>query len=128
MPMLQNPRASWRRTAATMEGVVKTRSSWMGVLGMGETREERTTAFCTSVYHCRFNPRTDGGKLTVQNSGVILSSLLSFIPSTEARVCPPPSIVAAALHHEASSWILKNGLIFFALRLVPSIHSFDFIA
>ena len=30
-----------------MEGVGKTRASWMGVLGMGERREERTPAFCT---------------------------------------------------------------------------------
>ena len=30
-----------------MEGVGKTRASWMGVLRMGERREERTPAFCT---------------------------------------------------------------------------------
>jgi hypothetical protein len=79
-------------------------------------------------YHCWFKPRTDGDKLTLQKAAAILSSLLSSIPNTEACVSPPPSIVVAALHHEASSWVLKNGLDLFALRLVTSIHSFDFVA
>jgi hypothetical protein len=47
-----------------------------------------------------------------KNTGAILSFLLFSIPSTEARVWAAPSIVAAALHHEASSWIWKNGSIF----------------
>jgi len=66
--------------------------------------------------------------MAVQKAGAVLSFLLSSIPSTEARVWAAPSIVAAALHHGASSWIWKNGLTFFALRLVTSIHFFDFVA
>jgi len=41
-----------------------------------------------------------------------LSFLLSSIPRTKTRVWALPFIVAAALHHEASACILKNGLIF----------------
>jgi hypothetical protein len=59
MLILQNPRASWRRMTATIEGVGKTCGSWMGVLGMEERREERTTAFILSVYHCRLKPKTN---------------------------------------------------------------------
>ena len=64
------------------------------------------------LYHCRFQPRTDGDKPTTQKATAVLSFLISSIPRTEARVCALLSIVAAALHHEASAWILKNGLIF----------------
>ena len=64
MPMLQNPRASRWREAVTMEGVGKTRASWMGVLRMGERREERTPAFCTQfIYHCR-KSQTDSDSTT----------------------------------------------------------------
>jgi hypothetical protein len=65
-----------------------------------------------SGYHCWFEPRTDGHKLTVQKTGAVLSFLLSSILNTEVRVWTAPSIVAAALHHETSFWIWKNGLIF----------------
>ena len=54
-------------------------------------------------YHCRFYPRTDGDKPTTQKAVAILSFLLSSIPRTEARVWTLPSIVAVALHHEASA-------------------------
>jgi hypothetical protein len=63
-------------------------------------------------YLCRFWPRTDGDKLAVQKAGAILSFLLSSILSTEVRIWAAPSIVTAALHREASSWIWKNGFIF----------------
>ena len=43
---------------------------------------------------------------------IVFFFLPSSIPRTEARFWALPSIVAAALHHEASAWILKNGLIF----------------
>ena len=41
------------------------------------------------------------------------AAVLSSIPRIEARVWTLPSIVAAALHYEASAWNLKNDLIFF---------------
>ena len=63
-----------------------------------------------------------------KKAAAVLCFLLSSIPRIEARVWALPSIVAAALHHEASAWILKNGLIFFSLRLVTNIHYFDFVA
>jgi len=63
-----------------------------------------------------------------KKAAAVLSFLLSSIPRIEAGVLTLPSIVAAALHHEASAWILKNGLIFFALRLVTNIHSIDLVA
>ena len=47
-----------------------------------------------------------------KKAAAVLSFLLSSIPRTEARVWTLPSIIAVALHHEASAWILKNGLIF----------------
>jgi len=47
-----------------------------------------------------------------KKAAAVLFFLLSSIPRIEARVWALPSIVAAALHHEASAWILKNGLIF----------------
>ena len=52
--------------------------------------------------------------ISLQNkkAAAVLSFLIFSIPRTEARVWDLPSIVAAALHHEASAWILKNGLIF----------------
>jgi hypothetical protein len=50
--------------------------------------------------------------MTVQKAGAILSFLISSIASTEARVWAARSIVVAALHHEASSSVWKNGLIF----------------
>ena len=63
-------------------------------------------------YHCRFKSRTDGDKIALQKASAVLSFLLSSIPSAEVRVWAAPSIVAAALHCEASSWIRKNGFIF----------------
>ena len=54
-------------------------------------------------YHCWFEPRTDGDKIAVQKASIVLSFLLSSIPSIEARVWATPSIVAATLHREASS-------------------------
>ena len=73
------------------------------------SNQEPTVIWC---YHYRFEPRTNVDKIAVQKASVVLSFLLSFIPSTEARIWAAPSIVAAALHREASSWILKNGLSF----------------
>ena len=49
--------------------------------------------------------------LQYKKATTVLSFLLSSILRIEARVWALPSIVAAALHHEASAWILKNGLI-----------------
>ena len=63
-------------------------------------------------YHCRFKSRTDGDKIALQKASAVLSFLLSSIPSAEARVWAAPSIVAAAFHCEAISWIRKNGFIF----------------
>ena len=83
--------------------------SWRLLITAG-SNQELTVIWC---YHCRFEPRTDGDKIAVQKAGVVLSFLFSSIPSTEARIWAAPSIVAAALHREASSWIWKNGLIFF---------------
>ena len=82
--------------------------SWWPLITAGSSQEP-TVIWC---YHYRFEPRTDGDKIAVQKVGAVLSFLLSSIPSTEARVWAAPSIVAAVLHHEASSLIWKNGLIF----------------
>jgi len=83
--------------------------SWRPLITAG-SNQEPTVIWC---YHCRFEPRTDGDKIAVQKADAVLSFLFSSIPSTEARVWAAPFIVAAALHREASSWIWKNGLIFF---------------
>ena len=82
--------------------------SWRPLITVGPNQEP-IVILC---YHCQFNPRTDGDKIAVQKAGAVLSFLLSSIPSTKALVWAAPSIVAAALHREASSWIWKNGLIF----------------
>ena len=98
--------------------------SWRPLITAG-SNQEPTVIWC---YHCRFEPRTDGDKIAVQKASAVLSFLLSSIPSTEAPVWATPSIVAVALHHEASSWILEEWLDLFSLRLVTSTHSFDFVA
>ena len=82
--------------------------SWRPLI-TADSNQEPTVIWC---YYCRFEPRTDDDKIIVQKAGVVLSFLLSSIPSTEARIWATPSIVAAALHREASSWIWKNDLIF----------------
>ena len=82
--------------------------SWRPLITAG-SNQEPTVIWC---YHYRFEPRTNVDKIVVQKASVVLSFLLSSILSTEARVWAAPSIVAAALHREASSWIWKNGLIF----------------
>ena len=82
--------------------------SWQPLITAG-SNQEPTVIWC---YHYRFEPRTDGDKIAVQKCGAVLSFLLSSTPSTEVRVWAAPSIVAAALHREANSWIWKNGLIF----------------
>ena len=74
--------------------------SWRPLITAG-SNQEPTVIWC---YHCRFEPRTDiSDKIAVQKVGAVLSLLLSSIPSTEARIWATPSIVAAALHREASS-------------------------
>jgi len=82
--------------------------SWRPVITAG-SNQELTVIWC---YHCRFELRTDGDKIAVQKANAVLSFLLSSIPSTKTRIWDAPSIVAAALHCEASSWIWKDGLIF----------------
>ena len=82
--------------------------SWRPLITVG-SNQEPTVIWC---YHCRFESRTDDDKIAVQKASTVLSFLLSSILSTEARVWAAPSIVAAALHHEACSCIWKNGLIF----------------
>ena len=82
--------------------------SWQPLITAG-SNQEPTVIWC---YHCLFERRTDGDKISVQNAGTVLSFFLSSILSTEACVWAAPSIVASALHREASSWIWKNGLIF----------------
>ena len=83
--------------------------SWRPLITVG-SNQEPTVIWC---YHCRFESRTDDDKIAVQKASTVLSFLLSSILSTEARDWAAPSIVAAALHCEASSWIWMNGLIFF---------------
>ena len=75
--------------------------SWPPLIIAG-SNQEQTVIWC---YHYRFKPRTDGDKIAVQKSDAVHSFLLSSIPSTEARIWAAPSIVAAALHCEANSWI-----------------------
>ena len=82
--------------------------SWRPLITTG-SNQEPTVIWC---YNCQFEPSTDGDKIAVQKADAVFSFLLSSILSIEARVWAAPSIVAAALHHEASSWIWKNGLIF----------------
>ena len=82
--------------------------SWQPLVTVS-SNQEPTMIWC---YHCRFEPRTDDDKIVVQKASVVLSFLLSSLPSTEVHVWADPSIVAAALRHKASSWIWKNGLIF----------------
>ena len=82
--------------------------SWWPLFTAG-SNQEPTVIWC---YHCRFKPRTDGDKIAVQKADAVFSFLLSSIPSTEAHVWAAPSIIAAAVHHEAGYWIWKNGLIF----------------
>ena len=81
---------------------------WRALITAGLSQEP----IVIGLYHCRFKPRTDGDKPTTQKATAVLSFLLSSIPRTEVRVWTLLSIVVAALHHEASAWILKNGLIF----------------
>ena len=86
-----------------------------------------TGSVFAATYHCRFKPQTGSDlalslsvnseestviSLQLKKAAAVLFFLLSSIPRIEARVWALPSIVAAVLHHEASAWILKNGLIF----------------
>ena len=86
-----------------------------------------TGSVLAATHHCRFKPRADSDfdlslsvlannwqwqSLQHKKATAVLCFLLSSIPRTEARVWALPSIVVSALHHEASAWILKNGLIF----------------
>ena len=82
--------------------------SWRPLITAG-SNQEPIVIWC---YHYRFEPRTNVDKIVVQKASVVLSFLLSSLPSTEVHVWADPSIVAAALRHKASSWIWKNGLIF----------------
>ena len=81
---------------------------WRALITAGLSQEPTMVG----LYHCWFLPRTNGDKPTTQKAAAILSFLFSSILRTEACVWTLPSIVAAALHHDASAWILKNGLIF----------------
>ena len=82
--------------------------SWRPLITTG-SNQEPTVIWC---YQFWFKPTTDGDKIAVQKASAVLSFLLSSILSIEARVWAAPSIVEDALHHEASSWIWKNDLIF----------------
>ena len=67
---------------------------WLGSITVGSSQEPTVI----SLQH--------------KKAAAVLSFLLCSNPRTEACIWVLPSIVAAALHHEASAWILKNGLIF----------------
>ena len=82
--------------------------SWWPLITAG-SNQELTVIWCC---HCQFETRTGGDKIELHKAGAVLSFLLSSIPSIEVRIWAAPSIVAAALHREAGSWIWKNGLIF----------------
>jgi len=80
-----------------MEGVGKTRASWMGVLGMRERREERTPAFCTQFI------TVGSHKATVIATHHTVGSWLE-----PAVICHRP-LTAGSSHKQVVIWTFTAG-------------------